>query len=179
MYTFIKLYCTRQKAFMPWMLKCSSTAQLIEHEEKYMTTQIEKTVNDLFSKDDYSDNKLAEVCNIDAKAKGTIPLISCAGFEQKIFASKVKTLLKFGTLYLREIGSYTIPGEDFVISDTVESEQMVYPEYTPADIKLSQWINGTHWYAKIKNLTVEIDGKMKWDSKHEAITAANSFFEKL
>lgn len=178
MYTFVKFYCITQKAFMPWMLKCTSPTELIEHEEKYFHTQIEQTVKDLFYKDT-QDNKLAQFAQFNANHNGTRPLIECASLENKIFASKLKNLYKFGTLYLRENGSYTID-TGYSLVDSREMKEMIYPEYTPADIIISQWPNGRHWYAKIGKLTVEDEeGNVKWNLKSLAIKAANRFFRSL
>lgn len=52
-------------------------------------------------------------------------------------------------------------------------------EYPIDEIKLSQWKNGIHWYAKVGNLDVVIDNEQKWDTKEKAKEKAYEFIKQL
>ena len=54
----------------------------------------------------------------------------------------------------REIHTWTLPG---------------------ATLKISQWPNGTHFYARIGDEDVVLYGRRKWDTKEEAEQAAKKF----
>jgi hypothetical protein len=57
---------------------------------------------------------------------------------------------------------------------------LIFPEitYTEKDIRIIQWKGGTHWYAKIGNIDVEINGESKWSTWKEANNNAKKYLKK-
>jgi hypothetical protein len=43
------------------------------------------------------------------------------------------------------------------------------------EIRIIKWPDGKHFYAKVGNADVVVDGKQKWDSKYAAQKAAERF----
>ena len=53
--------------------------------------------------------------------------------------------------------------------DVIEIESRVSSKWpTTESPRYIQWPNGTHWYCKVGANDVEVDGKMKWDTRAEA-----------
>ena len=72
-------------------------------------------------------------------------------------------------------GSYaTLCGDFFYIIDEMESD--TWPVLT-GKARYIQWANGKHWYAKIGDLDVVVDGDQKWDSKKEAEKAVAKYMK--
>lgn len=59
---------------------------------------------------------------------------------------------------------------DIEIVDTVETDILEFPKdgYNLDDAKFLQWPGGHHWYVKINNEDVVVNGVQKWNSKEEA-----------
>lgn len=51
--------------------------------------------------------------------------------------------------------------------------------YTKDDIKIMRWPNGYHWYAKIGQIDVVIDGEQKWNAKWEAQEKAEQYLNTI
>lgn len=68
---------------------------------------------------------------------------------------------------------------DVKYDDEVWSDKMEYPikdVYTIDDVRYIQWKGGSHWYAKVGNIDiVDQDDRQKWDTKEEAIKAAQNW----
>lgn len=65
------------------------------------------------------------------------------------------------------------PGDTYEIISTKET-------YTLGDIRVMKFPNGAHWYAKIGQIDVVIDGEQKWNAKWVAEQKAEQFLkEKL
>jgi hypothetical protein len=65
------------------------------------------------------------------------------------------------------------PRETHKIIQEKESEELVFPEGGKA--RFLQWPNGHHWYVKIGDVDVKVDGEMKWDTKEKAEEAYQKF----
>ena len=66
------------------------------------------------------------------------------------------------------------------IEDECYKVEMEYPKpskYTKNDIRLIQWKDGSHWYAKIGREDVVMYGKQKWDTKEEANKMAEKYLK--
>lgn len=50
-------------------------------------------------------------------------------------------------------------------------------KYTLDDIKVKRWEGGAHWYAKVGNMDVVIDGEQKWGAKWKAQEMAERFLK--
>jgi len=51
--------------------------------------------------------------------------------------------------------------------------------YTEKDIRLMRFPDGHHWYAKISNIDVVVDGNMKWNSRWVAKKNAKEYLKTL
>jgi hypothetical protein len=188
MYYFDRIIDNKLKIEYPFMFRCINFEQLVEHENTFMKSQIEMGVKDYFRLhvecnglghcDTYYGSLLDELIKI----KGGNILTTGTSIENEIFNGKKKALLKFGGIYLREIGSYMPITDKYSILETIETENFVYPgnNFTKDDIRIIQWRNGLHYYAKIGNYdVVDYGGKQKWNSHDEAMIVAKEYLKRL
>lgn len=153
-----------------WFFYCKDFMGLIEHCDLYFKTEIEKGISDVLKADnkhlitDYgiATSKISEI-------RGESVIDSSVYLENKVFKGKAKALEKFGHILLRENGSYMVLTSDHTIYDILNSDKLIYPEYSESDIKIVKWANGTHFYAKLGKMDiVDEEGNQKWDTWKEA-----------
>ena len=70
---------------------------------------------------------------------------------------------------------HTIIEEQY--KDIIEFPKINRPSYS--DIRIIQWPGGRHFYAKIGNEDVVVNGMQKWNSSYEARLAAKSYIDSL
>lgn len=180
MYKFIKIKCGRTGLISSWLLECNDIITLQEHNEKYMHNVIEDGIKDVFDVNKKHLNthygkaiKKVSDTNCETLVETSIRL------ENIILNSKINSIIKFGHILLRENGSYTIHSDEDEIIEELLLKNLIYPNYTLDDIRIMQWQGGVHYYAKIGNLDVYIDGKTKWNTHEMARKKAEEYFYKL
>lgn len=67
--------------------------------------------------------------------------------------------------------------KDVKIYKIVKNEEFEFPFDGEGNIRVMQWPGGNHWYAKIGNQDVVIDGEQKWYSRNKAIKMAKEFIK--
>ena len=97
-------------------------------------------------------------------------------YEILLLRSKVDALNTGRILYLRRNGVSTPFGEGMVVEDTIIKDELIYPQ--EETIKIIKWPNGKHYYAKINDIDVIVDGKQSWNTKKEAENKAIIFKRK-
>jgi hypothetical protein len=95
--------------------------------------------------------------------------------SESVFLHQAKTIRRYGRIYCQDIGSYTLPSPNHHVVDTRLSERIVFPQATEA--RYLQWPGGRHWYAKVGDTDVEVDGEAKWSTKEAAERAVAKFLK--
>jgi len=95
-----------------------------------------------------------------------------AQFQRDISIGLDKTLVESGRLFINSVGGYFGFSDMLLITDTKEIGVWALPE---EKLRIISWPNGEHFYAKVGNMDVVIDGKQKWDTKAEAQAAGERF----
>lgn len=70
--------------------------------------------------------------------------------------------------------------KDGEIIDEIESDVIKFPVISKPsykDARIMQWPGGKHWYAKIGNVDVVVNGEQKWNSFREADLAVQKFIK--
>lgn len=180
MYRFIKIKDNYTGLEYPYMLECYDIVQLIEHTDKYLGTTIELGVIDFFRcKNHHAVTDWRGAVETLARAKGTTFMKESCILENKIYAGKVKSIINYGCILLRESGSYMVLPTDYEIIDTLENEKLIYPS-DKKDIRYLQWTEGGHYYAKVGSVdVVDSSGNQKWNTKQEAEEAVKEYFQNL
>jgi hypothetical protein len=85
-----------------------------------------------------------------------------------------KVLNERKRLFINAIGGYFGYSDEFQISDTRMIDVWALPQET---LRIIQWPDGTHFYAKVGNEDVVFDGKQKWDTREAAETAGEKYLK--
>lgn len=68
------------------------------------------------------------------------------------------------------------------IVETLEKDVLEFPErkkYFKSDISVTKWEDGRHYYAKVGDIDVEIDGKRSWNTYGFAEQMAEEFLRRM
>ena len=96
-----------------------------------------------------------------------ISLANAVGdIESRVLKSQMDQLLKGKIIYVNSAGGWDFGEKDY--SDWYESDNLVFPHFTKAQIRISQYGGGEHYYAHIGRLEVKDGDTIKWDTREEA-----------
>jgi len=195
-HTYCKVECKHPRIEKPmkygWMLKVSSFEALMDY---IMTdTSMGNAFQDACKSKDFTPKgghcrtdlgeTLVRLCKLTEKSlAGTMDQLA-----QDATEAKIKMLQKHGYLYINEVGGFFpkekgvkelkkityegSPHKGFLVAKDNEDILSSKARYT-------QWTNGSHWYAKIGNIDVVINGNQKWGTKWEAEEAVKKFKKNL
>lgn len=85
-----------------------------------------------------------------------------------------RVLSETGRIFVNGNGGYFGMRRGIIATDSRVIDVWALPDEGPRFI---QWEGGIHWYAKIGDEDIIVDGKQKWDTKREAEIAAKKFLE--
>jgi hypothetical protein len=76
-------------------------------------------------------------------------------------------------VYINRFGGWSTQSKDFKILGSIENDTnnfplLIEPENLKNKIRVIRWKCGTHYYAKIEEYDVVVNGKQKWDTYKEA-----------
>lgn len=101
--------------------------------------------------------------------------------EEETLQNRLNMFERGKLIYLRDGLTYTtFINMEPEIEEECYKVEMEYPtptKYTKNDIRLIQWKDGSHWYAKIGREDVVMYGKQKWDTKEEASKMAEKYLK--
>lgn len=104
--------------------------------------------------------------------RGTSILDTLSNLNADIAAGMSRALTDKGRIFIGASGGYFTISDQLEITNTIEIEQFFLPS---EDVRIIQWPNGEHFYAKIGNQDVVVDGKQKWNTRKQAELAAQRF----
>lgn len=73
-------------------------------------------------------------------------------------------------LYFNRVGGWHYGKNDF--TQWIDKEELVFPNFKKNEIKIKQFIDGTHFYAYIDNMQVRDGDTLKWNTYEEAYNKA-------
>jgi hypothetical protein len=162
-----------------WMIVLESIEDLLDYNEIYQASEIKDSLRELITKNYAMHNTFnwGYLVELISSLKGESIIKTSCNLELEVFNSRMQCILQSGKMYLNTNGAGFPHSKDIEIVEEIEKEG--WPEYSKKDIKIIQWPNGKHFYAKIGKLDVVIDGIQKWDTYEEAKIAANNYFEEI
>lgn len=83
-----------------------------------------------------------------------------------------RILADSGRIFVGGNGGYFGMMSELEILDTHMVDKFILPT---EEVRIIQWPGGEHFYAKIGNQDVVVNGKQKWDTREEAEAAAKKF----
>lgn len=193
-YKFVYLWSIRYGGPQGWYLEIKTLKELMAYQEVSDSHLISIPAWDLFMRDDFekvlSGEGMAGLSGIDLyfaatarrvlEEKTHVSMIDVIkDTASKVYGKMAELILQGNTIYINQNGGYMLDSCEYRKMGLVKSSELVFPQWTENDIKISCWKNGQHYYAHIGVINVVIDGKQKWDSYSEAKEAAMSFLDKL
>jgi hypothetical protein len=192
-YTFVKLE-TQSGRPQGWYLKLTSQEAAIQRFEKVDAKRIAKGVWEFAQSrefgyvtghnnfNDHLRSPIAHLAYMKAMTttRDDYTILHIGNdLEQAWIAPRLKYIEKFGAIYVNKNGGWMVMVDDkhYKIVATADSE--TWPEYTKDDIHVSQWSQGSHWYARVGDQDVSEKGRDKWDSQSDAQAAAERRLAKL
>lgn len=184
MYTFVKIKNTYKDLNIeyPYMFRATSAQDIIDFNKAYLGPIIEEGVVDLASGNKHARTFWRNTVEQLAAIKGSSFLQESMNLEIDLASAKHQAILKYGEIYINKNGGFTIPTEYMYILDSIEKEDLVFPNkiYTEKDIKITRWPKGIHYYAKIEGVDVKDEyGDLKWSSHEIAFNKAKEFLLKM
>jgi len=193
MYKFVKIRPKDQsekKGY--WYFVPNSIEQVQEHFTKIFGQEISAGVKDKFSSiTKYKHPETAWRFGVDTlnRFSGNPWVVDAVNLENQVLHSRIDDFLKYGKIYLADgVQQFMYRDDLFEIVEEVDSEILSYPREAQVhieEVRYMQWEvpgypKGEHWYAKIGNMDVrDKEGNMKWNTKEEAIKAAEWFCQEL
>lgn len=198
-FTFVKLTVKTRGMELEygWVLKISSFMELINYQmcnsqmaeafldhsrcvkasSEYKRQPTKNDPSETWTMRPHYENVMAHTVAVTADLKDKSFIKAMCDLSEEIFKGQMTSLEREGTIYIQHTGSYMSwpPETDIWEEETWERSHMVFPDSD--EIKILQWPQGTHWYAKIGNVDVVIDGEEKWDTYDEADVAAKRFVD--
>jgi hypothetical protein len=164
-----------------WMLVIESMKDLMDYHENVMKVQIPrawKNLEEVQAHKAHLDNNLSLIINLIAQHEDNKSLLELSGIASgKIFEAKASGILRDGKIYVNKNGGFFSHNKDLTILDEIiiDSDRLIFPQYTEKDIRVKRWDDGTHWYAYVGDFQVEWDGDKKWNSEETATRAAKCY----
>jgi hypothetical protein len=107
-----------------------------------------------------------------AELRGVSPVDALSKLNFDMMSGMANAIVDCGRIFISGIGGYFSFSEELEITETHEVQDWWLPE---EKLRILQWPDGTHFYAKIGNTDVIVDGVQKWDTKKEAEAAGKKF----
>jgi len=163
-----------------WYLSCGTIDMMIEHHTKYCKTEIEAGINEYsqFANSKHHVFKNTWALLISHLIFSDSMINVSTNMEKSLLTGKLTTI-RNNELLLTDSLSYMILSDKYIIQDTIIKTNILYPTYSESDINIIKWNGGSHYYATIGKLTVEINGKQKWNTHNAALINAKQYLTEL
>ena len=181
-YTFVKL---REKRYEDskgsWYLRIANSLEAMEYGLTGRKPLVESAFKNYFdvagNKLKHFTNRTAVVANMKAEMKNTSVIEELGNFETLILRNIFHLLDEGYIVYVNSNGGYMMDDGDknYETLETLESDRMIFP--SNHKISITQWEGGKHWYAKVGNTEVVVDGERKWNTYEYAEKMANKFLK--
>lgn len=183
MFEFVKLKLTdingsKVNIEYDWMLFIDSIEMLDTYMERIQSGIIEKGLRKLITKDYamHCTDQWEYACEFTAMMKGTSVIQESCDLENRIYRSRIHSILTYGGFYVNQNGGGFPYSEKFKVTDRILKHKLVFPDYSIEDIKIFQWPRGNHWYAKINSVdVVDNKGNQRWNTRDGAEQAVNEY----
>jgi len=169
---------TDNNQFYPDRIILENYEDLLEYFEKILDGKYADNAKELFSRSNEDKTLLKNKDIVDNyialqqhTGKGAIWYLSDIELKHKLALNKCISDGK--SICINESGGY------FTLSKNAKIDYKGQKIYTEADIKVSNFFMGKHYYAKICGIDVVIDGEVKWNSYDFAYKMALKFLETL
>lgn len=116
----------------------------------------------------------ANIVVLMAEAKGISVIDAQLSLNEKIMRGMERVLFEDKQIFANGVGGYFGSTKGIKVHESRDIDVWALPKEEPRFI---QWPGGEHWYAKIGDEDIVVDGKQKWDTKAEAEKAAMKYLK--
>jgi len=195
-HTYCKVECKHPQIEKPmeygWMLKVSSVEALMD----YLMTDVrwKEGFSDVIKSKPFNPNgdhhrtRVGSSLSVLSEMTGDSLIDTLIKFSTDAQDAKFKLLKESGCIYIGEVGGFFPKGKGVKELKKVSYEGNPHKGFwalkdnediLTSKARYMQWTNGSHWYAKIGNVDVRVDGHQKWGTKWEAQEAVKKFKETI
>lgn len=155
-----------------WWLVIKNIKQLNEWFEKFKHKYSQAILQDNEDKPEYK--QLLTMAKYYSRRDRTSVMAGLATCVGVMYETKLRYLLQGKTLYINEAGGFNTTIKPDI---TVYRNNLVFPNYTEKDIRISQWGKGEgfHYYAYIGDIEIRSGDTMRWDTYEEAYAVAKKY----
>jgi len=183
MYTFARIKDVKTDFEHDWMYYIDNLIDLEYYHETVLKGMLTITLRDLIESS--SRNYLGH-CNTTiggefhsyCELTGQGEIKGFLDLSGQIISDQTKAILKYGAIVINHNHGYFPINYNFVVIEKKEAEEFPF-EYTEKDIKITKWPEGSHYYAKIKNLDVKYYNEIKWNTYEIAYERSLWFLKQL
>ena len=171
-----------------WMLVIEDEQSLEDYFQKSMSGKLRGVWDNMIEVAEgraHYNTRLGGLIAMHADGKKSMVELT-ANVLDKIYEAKRKALRNYGKIYINKVGGFFFHADFIQVLESIEipGENIIFPAYTKADIKVQQWPNGTHYYAYVGDFEVvdmryKHEGQKKWDTRKEAEEAASYYLYKM
>lgn len=172
-----------------WMLEVSDVGVLMEYYLQKTLGPFRVVFADV--KSIFTDNKKwcgpghprtrgAEVVMILSELKKK-SVADCIGLlVQATIKGQIECIESCGSILINRNGGYFPGGRDELMG-AIETDSLMWPldSVEARKVRYLKWPGGSHWYVKIGNEDLVVDGEQKWDTRELAEQAVRTYVEEL
>lgn len=166
-----------------WWLKVSDAETLIKYHEKVDRVQFGNALlNYIYGKEfnphatehsKYIDQiPLTQAAYLHGVNEGISIVDSLNDYRVRITMNQLSDIFTYGAIFINQRGGYHFQHKDEPKHTFIWKDKLIWPDFKKSDLKISQFPNGTHYYAKVGNVEVRNGDEIKWNSYEEAYKAA-------
>lgn len=142
----------------------------------YLTKQGYSGKNHCITPTSFCLSVLSRCETLKEKPRSVIELLS--NLMEKTVSGMMNVIDKYGTIYIQRSGGYFSHSDTISVGKTVNQDTYDYPG-VDRTIKINQWPNGTHWYARVGEFDIsDNEGNYKWNTREEAINHTKPYLIK-
>lgn len=156
-----------------WLFDIQTVEELEDYLQEVVTSRAKEQISDALK---YAQGLgHANIIAQRASMRGTDIVTAATIFNHDVWDAMHSLLHDQKQIFVNGVGGYFGKTDDVVVHDTKKVGAWLLPG---DNVRIIQWPDGKHFYAKIGQLDVELDGCSKWDTRVEAEQAAQKFIKR-
>lgn len=157
-----------------WWLKITNADELADYHDKHGNKYGNALLNIMHDKNaqgthgpNVRELPLSQAAYYHAINHNISPIESLVDIAHQTHIRQLQAIQEYGAVYINSVGGWNW-GTDFEITQRLWKEGFAFPSFTKADIRISKFPGGEHYYAHIGPMEVRDGDIMKWSSREEA-----------
>jgi hypothetical protein len=157
-----------------WWLKITTIQELLEYHDKTDNVRMRKPIKEI--EENLEKSSFTQYAEILARKNSSSLIEGLCMAGSALFTSQLNALRESGIILINRMGGFHTPRENERLPFT-RKKDLIWPNFSEKDIKISQFKGGTHYYATIGPMEVRDGDILKWDSFSEAYAAAKKIVD--